>query len=61
MGIVFSIFIIAAGGVLTRADGNGPSVNGMNPDSAGLVGRSDPPDWCNSLHRSHNGYGVSAS
>ena len=37
MGIVISIFIIAAGGALTRSDGTATTVNGMNPDSAGLV------------------------
>lgn len=37
MGIILSIFMIAAGGALTRSDGSAGTVNGMNPDAAGLV------------------------
>lgn len=36
MGIVLSIFLIAAGGAMTRSGGS-DAVSGMNPDSAGLV------------------------
>jgi hypothetical protein len=36
MGIVLSIFLMAAGGALL-ASGGSSTVDGMNPDSAGLV------------------------
>ena len=36
MGIVLSIFLIASGGALL-ASGGSSTVDGMNPDSAGLV------------------------